>query len=350
MPVSIFSKMKNWFKKDQHIRLLVQSVFMILILWIGFQFYGFVRYYQTGGQTPFFHRPPGVEGFLPISSLMGIKYFLLTGDFNKVHPAGMVLMVIFILFAIFMKKGFCGWICPVGFLSEYLGKMGMKIVGRNFILPKWLDYPLRSLKYLVLLFFLWVIISMSTVEIQTFLNGNYNKIADVEMLMFFWHLSLLSLIVIFSLVVLSIFIKNFWCRYLCPYGAFLGFLSMFSPLKVTRNSDTCTSCQQCTKACPAHIQIHNKLRISSDECMACGECLAVCPEENTLEFSLTRKMKKTVSVKRYAEILVALFVIITGLAMVTGYWKSNVKQTVYKELIFNSKSSTVSHPGNLYHP
>ena len=336
--------MKNWFKKDQHIRLLVQSGFLVLISWIGFQFYGFVRYYQTGGQTSYFHRPPGVEGFLPISSLMGIKYFLLTGNFNRVHPAGIVLIAIFILLAVLMKKGFCGWICPVGFLSEYLGKLGIKVFGKNFIVAKWLDYPLRSLKYLVLLFFLAMIVTMSSFELQTFLNGNYNKIADVEMLMFFWHISLLSLIVISALIILSVFIRNFWCRYLCPYGAFLGFLSMFSPLKVTRNEDSCTSCQSCTAVCPAHIQIHEKLRIKSDECMACGECLAACPEEDTLKFSLTRKMKKTVPVKWYATILVAFFVIVTGLAMATGYWKSDVKPKVYKELIYNSRNHILSHP------
>lgn len=340
----MFSKIKQWFNKDQHIRFLVQAGFLLLILWIGFQFFGFVRYYQSGGLTTFYHRPPGVEGFLPISSLMGIKYFLVTGHLSWVHPAGVVLLMVFILFAVFMKKGFCGWLCPVGFLSEYLGKLGKKIFGKNFMVPKWLDYPLRSLKYVLLLFFLWVIVSMSTIELHTFLNGNYNKIADVEMLMFFWHISLLSLIVISALVILSVFIRNFWCRYLCPYGAFLGFLSMISPLKVTRNPDTCTSCQRCTKVCPAHILIHEKLRIKSDECMACGECLAVCPEENTLEFSLTKQMKKTVSVKRYAGILVAVFVIITGLAMATGYWRNNIKPNVYKELIYNSRNHILSHP------
>lgn len=340
----MFSIIKKWLKKDQHIRLLVQTGFLLLILWIGFQFVGFVRYYQSGGQTPFYNRPPGVEGFLPISSLMGIKYFLLTGHLSRIHPAGIVLLAIFILFAIFMKKGFCGWLCPVGFLSEYLGKLGKKLFGKNFIIPKWLDYPLRGIKYVLLLFFLWVIISMSSTSLHAFLNGNYNKIADVEMLMFFWHISLLSLTVISALVILSVFIRNFWCRYLCPYGAFLGFLSMFSPLKVTRNEDTCTSCQRCTKACPAHILIHEKLRIKSDECMACGECLVVCPEENTLEFSLTKQIKKPIPVKLYAGILVAVFVIVTGLAKATGYWKSNVKPKVYKELIYNSRNKILSHP------
>jgi hypothetical protein len=41
---------------------------------------------------------------------------------------------------------------------------------------------------------------------------------------------------------------------------------------------------------------------------------------------------------------VAVFVIATGLAMATGYWKSNVKPKVYKELIYNSGNPILSHP------
>jgi len=115
-------KIRKWFDNGQHVRLVVQTAFLLLILWIGFEFAAFVKYYQTDGRTAYVERPPGVEGFLPISSLMGIWYFFKTGDFNSVHPAGMVLFIVFLLIALFLKKGFCGWICPVGFLSEYLGK------------------------------------------------------------------------------------------------------------------------------------------------------------------------------------------------------------------------------------
>ncbi len=327
------NKFVQWFENGQNVRHLVQAGFLILILWIGYEFYGFVRYYETGGQTPYFERPPGVEGFLPLSSLMGIRYFFLTGNFNMIHPAGMVLFFIFFLFAILLKKGFCSWVCPVGFLSEYLHKLGHKIFGRNFVLPKWLDYPLRSLKYILLLFFIWIIFTMPVDDVRSFIYSDYNKIADIQMLKFFMQISAFSLGVIIVIMILSLFIKNFWCRYLCPYGAFLGFFSIFSPLKVTRDPESCTDCRHCTDACPANIQVHSKLRIKSDECMACAECVTACPEVNTLKLRFNKKTKHHISIRVYAIILVGLFVIITGIAMLTNHWKSSVTPNNYKEMI-----------------
>ena len=330
-----FEKIKSWLMNGQNIRLLVQLGFLFLILLIGYEFYGFVRYYETGGQTEFFKRPPGVEGFLPISSLMGIKYFIMSGDFNTIHPAGMVLFFTFFVIALLLKKGFCGWICPIGFLSEYLGKLGQKIFGKTFILSRWLDYPLRSIKYLLMLFFVWAIVTMSADDLKTFIYGDYNKMADVKMLMFFVHISTLSLIVIIILAVLSLFIKNFWCRYLCPYGAFLGFFSLFSPLKVTRDPETCTDCRYCTQACPSHIQVHAKTRIHSDECMACAACISACPEPETLKFRVSKKAKSYIPVKVYAMVLVGIFLLFTSLAMLTGHWKNNISEGEYQKGIQN---------------
>ena len=339
----LIRKLSNWLKGEQNIRLLIQLGFLFLILWIGFEFYGFVKYYQSGMQTTYYKRPSGVEGFLPISSLMGLRYFLQTGIFNSIHPAGMVILFIFLLLALLLKNGFCGWVCPVGFLSEYLWKLGKKIFGRNFILPKWLDYPLRSIKYLILLFFLWAIFSMSVEELNGFLNSPYNKIADIKMLNFFIYISKLSLTIIIGLMIFSIFIKNFWCRYLCPYGALLGFLSIFSRVKVTRNPQTCTNCQHCTEACPSNISIHTKLRINSTECMACAACITACHEQDTLKFRISKNTKRSISVKVYAIILVISFVIITSIAMLTNHWKSSVKPEFYQEWIHKVNSPALNH-------
>jgi polyferredoxin len=54
---------------------------------------------------------------------------------------------------VFVKKAFCSWLCPIGTLSESLWMLGRKLFGKNPGLPRWLDYPLRSLKYLLLFFF-----------------------------------------------------------------------------------------------------------------------------------------------------------------------------------------------------
>ncbi len=80
---------------SDNIRLVVQVSFAALCIWIGIEFYFFVEYLESGGATGAAYRPPGVEGFLPISSLMSLYYFLLTGNIHAAHPAGM-----FILFGV----------------------------------------------------------------------------------------------------------------------------------------------------------------------------------------------------------------------------------------------------------
>ncbi len=336
-------KQKKNFNCGQNIRFLVQAGFLLIILWVGYRFYDFVNYYATGGLKPLVTRPPGVEGFLPISSLMGLRYWLLTGNFNPVHPAGMVLFAAFLFTAVFMKKGFCGWICPVGFFSEYTWKTGKKLFGRNFVLPKWLDYPLRSVKYLLMLFFVYAALTMSIPELKAFIYGSYNKVADVRMLLFFTQMSRLTFWVLIALVVLSLFVKNLWCRYLCPYGALLGFFSIFSPLKITRNPKTCTGCADCTKACPANIKVHTLQRIRSDECMSCVACLDACPEKDTLKLRFGKKSRFHLPVWAYAAILVGIFLLFTITAQVTGHWKNNIPQTEYHQIIKSIYSSVSKH-------
>ena len=72
------------------LRLLVQWSLLALCLLLGVRFGLFVRHFESFGQTPAYARPPGVEGFLPISALISLKYFLLTGIINRIHPSGLV--------------------------------------------------------------------------------------------------------------------------------------------------------------------------------------------------------------------------------------------------------------------
>ncbi len=107
-------------------------------------------------------------------------------------------------------------------IGDFGDKVAKKLFGRKLSLPKFLDYPLRSLKYLILLFFAYAIFTMSALSLQAFLDAPYNIMSDVKMYYFFAKISQFSLLVIGALFLLSIVIRNFWCRYLCPYGALLG--------------------------------------------------------------------------------------------------------------------------------
>jgi len=317
----------------QKIRFYIQMLFFGVVLWIGFEFYGFVRYLESGGAGLHFFRPPGVEGFLPISALISLKYWILTGVLNDIHPSGLIIFILILFLGLFLKKSFCSYICPVGLISESLWPLGRKLFKRNIHVWRWLDYPLRSLKYILLLFFLWaVLVQMDVLSLEKFIYSPYNRVADIKMLYFFTHIDRFTLWTLIILVALSVIIKNFWCRYLCPYGALLGFLSFFSPVKVTRNEATCTDCQVCTDACPHTIKVHSHLRVISDECTACGLCVAACPEENTLDLKISKQGKR-IPPWVFGLTVLLFFFFGTLLARATGNWHNGISEQEYMRRI-----------------
>jgi len=236
--------------RSQLVRRIVQFAFLALNLWVGFEFYAWVRFFESGGVTKYVERPAGVDGWLPIDALMNLKLALLTGSVPRVHPAGMFLLLAFLGVSLLFHKAFCSWLCPVGTLSEYLWKLGRKIQRRNFQLSRWLDIPLRGLKYLLLALFVWVIGRMSVEALAGFLSGPYGIIADVKIELL-RHIGQTGAIVLAVLTLFSLLVQNFWCRYLCPYGALVGLAALFSPTRIRREPEPCIDCGKCAKACPA---------------------------------------------------------------------------------------------------
>jgi polyferredoxin len=192
-----------------------------------------------------------------------------------------------------------------------------------------LDYPLRSLKYLLLAFFVWaIVIKMDAFALDYFIYSPYNMVADIKMLYFFKNISTFASWVLSTLVILSILIRNFWCRYLCPYGALLGVLSFLSIFKIHRNEQTCTNCRQCTRACPVDIRVHKTTGVISDECHACLKCVSVCPEKQTLYLSAFKQggvMKPWI----YALSISLLFLGGSLVARATGAWQTGISNQEY---------------------
>src|ERR1700758_737070 len=270
---------------SQALRRGYQFAFLLMNVWLGGQFYLWVRHYETAGTSAYVSRPAGVEGWLPIAGMMNLKYFLDTRQVPELHPAAMFLLVTFVAMAFLFRKAFCSWLCPVGTVSEYLWKLGRKLFWRNFRLPGWVDIPLRGLKYLLLGFFLWAVSSMSAWAIAAFMRSPYGVVADVKMLNFFRFIGTTGLIVLGTLVVASVLVQNFWCRYLCPYGALLGLASVFSPLRIRRNEEACIDCAKCAKACPSALPVDKLVSIKSAECTGCLECVAICPAQDALQMA-----------------------------------------------------------------
>ncbi len=327
--------------RSQMIRHWVQGVFLLLNVWIGIEFVIWARFFETRGASAYIQRPAGVDGWLPIAGLMNLKYFLLAHRMPSIHPAAMVLAAVFLLSSALVKKSFCSWLCPVGTASEALWKLGRKIFRRNFRLPHWLDLSLRTLKYILLALFMSIIVIMSAESLNGFMEAPFGIIADVKMLNFFREIGVVGVSVLVAFTVASVFVQNFWCRYLCPYGALMGIASLLSPVKIRRDADACIDCAKCAKACPSALAVDKLVQIRSVECTGCMECVAACPAENALQFALPpRQMEgvthwraRTIEPWKVAAILAVIFFGLIGTARRTGHWQTYVSRDVYMQLV-----------------
>jgi polyferredoxin len=323
-------------------RHLVQGGFLLVVLVIGWEFVRWVHGLERGLVVG--ERPPGVEAFLPIAALLGLRHFLVTGEVHPVHPAGLVVLLLVLGLGLLAKKAFCSWVCPIGTLSEMLARSSRRLFRRRLSPPRLLDLPLRSLKYLLLAFFLYaVFFQMGPEAVADFLDSPYNRVADVKMLHFFERLSPFALKVIAGLVVFSIVVPYSWCRYLCPYGALLGALSLLSPLKVTRHAASCIDCDLCTKACPQRLPVAKLARVRSDECSGCLSCVAACPVTRALRIETPAPWRRAVRPFAFAALVVGLFAGGTFLARATGHWRNGIATAEYARRIRAIDSPAYAH-------
>lgn len=340
---------------SQLVRRSYQAVFLLLNVWLGGIFYFWVRRLETGAATTVADPPAGIEAWLPIAGLMNLKYFLVSGHVPAIHPAAMFLVITFLAMSFLLRKAFCSWLCPIGTISEYLGLLGQKLFRRNFRIWRWLDIPLRGLKYLLLAFFVWAISSMSAAAVSGFMQSDYGVVAGVKMLNFFRFLGEAGLIVLGVLVLVSVFVQNVWCRYLCPYGALLGFASLLSPLRVRREPEPCIECAKCAKVCPSSLPVDLLITIKSAECTGCLECVAICPAEGALHLALPQIFKPPVeSSKALRHIpswamavgVTVLFFGIVGYAKAAGFWSSHIPAAVYRQLVPHANTARHPMPGD----
>ena len=298
----------------------IQAAFAVFLTWVAYNFYLYVQW-ATGKSQTFTPKPPSVEGFLPISELMAARRLFETGQWDAVHPAGLTLFLAIALMALLFRKGFCGYICPVGFVSNLLGRLGERL-GLNRTPPRKLELALQAIKYIPLaLLAYFSLFAMGVDEIEAFMAAPFNMVADSSMLFFFLRASTTTLIVVAVIVAASLVVRNAWCRFLCPYGAFLGLFALASPVAVRRNAATCTSCRRCQRVCPSAIAVHQKARVNSPECLGCTACIEACPQKDCLHLAAADKHVP------FWTVAAGCLVVLLGAyvwAVYTGHWVSEI--------------------------
>ena len=91
--------------------------------------------------------------------------------------------------------------------------------------------------------------------------------------------------VLIVVVLASVFIDRFFCKYLCPAGGLYGIISKISPTKIKR--EPCSNCEVCAKVCPMNIEFEKagngakNAGVKSAECILCGKCTSSCPSKSS---------------------------------------------------------------------
>ena len=268
-------------------------------------------------------KPADVEAYCPLGGLESLATFLnsstLACSMSIVQiMIGIVLAVGVILFS----KLFCGYVCPLGTITEWLGVLRKKMkIKYEIPMGSVADKVLRVFKYIILFWIFYMTITTSELFCKNF-DPYYAMATGFKGEITAW-MTVISMLLLF---LGSLFINMFWCKYICPLGALSNIfkftltfavlvvlsliagaigLSMpwvwllgvacvicyiyeivyyeskvFPLLRITKDETTCTNCGACSRKCPQQIDVKNMKVVKHVDCTLCGECIASCPEKS----------------------------------------------------------------------
>ncbi len=266
-------------RKKLKLRYMVQTVFFLLILLTAISH----TLEESGKALPLIESA-SIHALCPFGAVVSFYKLITTGTFvSKIHASAMVLFAATLFLSILFGPVFCGWVCPLGTVQQWVSGLGKKLglYGR-VRLPKKLDHTLRYLRYGVLLWVLYV-----TAVSGQLIFANYDP---YYALFNFWsgEVALSAIAILILTLVLSLFIQRPWCKYLCPFGALLGFTNKFRLLGIKRNPNTCISCHKCTHACPMDIDVEHTTAVKNAQCISCYACTSQesCPVAETVTIKM----------------------------------------------------------------
>ncbi len=218
---------------------------------------------------------PGASGACPLGSLQNSL-----GNANRRTPYYVI--GILLLYGIILGRFICGFLCPFGLIQELLHKIKTPKLKKSKV-TRILSY----FKYVILIFFVIIIpilYGIRKVPLPGFCKyicpagtvegafGLLSNKVNSSMLAMLGPLFTWKFVLTVSIVLASIFIFRFFCRFFCPLGAIYGLFNKISVFGIKLEKSKCTSCGLCHSKCKMDIR-----HVGDHECISCGECINVCP-------------------------------------------------------------------------
>ena len=206
---------------------------------------------------------------------------------------------------------FCAYVCPMGVSIDFLDLLFFRKKKREGLK---FEAGLRKVKYFLLIIFITAAITglslaflMDPIALLTrfytffiyplvitlinltldllrplFQALGWVTLSHLHYFQSVYYMTAITLVIFGGIIALSRLIPRFWCRYLCPLGAFL---SLISPLGLSKRrvNEDCNDCLKCQKACPMGAVSEDPRGTHLPECIQCRTCAKVCPQ-NAITF------------------------------------------------------------------
>ena len=202
---------------------------------------------------------------------------------------------------------FCAYVCPMGTSIDLLDilffrktkRQGMK-AGRSlrrtkyFLLIVFISAALVGLSLAFLMdpmslltrFYTFFIYPLTITLINLMLDllrplfqaFGWVSLSHLHYFQSVYYMTAITLLIFGGIIFLNRMAPRFWCRYLCPLGAFLSLISPLGLFK-RRVSDDCNECLKCQKACPMEAIADDPKGTRLAECIQCRTCARVCPQK-----------------------------------------------------------------------
>jgi len=239
---------------------------------------------QNGGGWDFL-ASASLHALCPFGGVETTYQLLTAGTFlHKIRASSVILLSLVFILAFLFGPVFCGWICPLGSIQEWYGKLGRKWLGSkryNHFIPAKLDSILRYARYGVLAWVLYATAASATLVFQEY---------DPYFALFhFWtgEAATTALLILLTILLMSLLVERPWCKYACPFGALLGLTNLFRVFTIRRRAETCRPGHACATLCPMNIPVSQRTVVRDHQCISCLECTseACCPIRETVVFS-----------------------------------------------------------------